>query len=141
MHEFELIHSVDRLTLARELNREAERTGKIQRVLLQFNLGAESTKAGAGESAAPALLEGCLGLPNLEVRGLMSLPPFEPDAQAMRPYHRRLRDLREQLRARFSLAPDHFNWLSMGMSHDFEIAIEEGATHVRIGTALFGARV
>jgi len=141
VREFELIHSVDRLGLARELNREAARAGKIQRVLLQINLGGESTKAGASETEAPSLLEACLGMANLEVRGLMSLPPFEEDVEAMRPYHRRLREIRDQLRCQYSLAPDRFAWLSMGMSHDFEIAIEEGATHVRIGTALFGTRV
>ena len=141
VREFELVHSVDRLSLARELNREAERAGKTQAVLLQINLGAESTKAGTLPAEAPALLEACLALDHLEVRGLMSLPPFEPDAETMRPYHRQLRELRERLRSRFSLTSGTFNALSMGMSHDFEIAIEEGATLVRIGTALFGSRV
>lgn len=130
---FDLIHSVDRLSLARELDKEARKIGKIQPVLLQVNVGAESSKAGVAPGELSALWQAVAALENLRVEGLMSLPPFCENTQDSRPYHRALCEL---LRAT-SLPGGQ---LSMGMSHDFEIAIEEGATLVRVGTALFGAR-
>ena len=128
---FELIHSVDRFSLARELDKEARKIGKVQRVLLQVNIGSEGSKAGIAPAGLGALFEAVSGLENLKVEGLMSLPPFLEDLEAMRAFHRQLRELGETL---------ELLTLSMGMSHDFEVAIEEGATHIRLGTALFGAR-
>ncbi|RYG57032.1 YggS family pyridoxal phosphate-dependent enzyme, partial [bacterium] len=133
---FDLIHSLDRLSLAKELDKEARKLGKIQRVLIQVNVGHEDSKAGADPEAVPQLLEACSAFSNLQVEGLMSLPPYNDDAEQTRPYHRHLRELRETLMSSKHPLPI----LSMGMSRDFEIAIEEGATHVRIGTALFGTR-
>jgi hypothetical protein len=134
---FELIHSVDDLELARELDRRAAARGIVQPVLVQVNLSAEATKSGAGEEAALPLLEAAAGLRNLSVRGLMTLPPPCADAEESRPWFARLRDLRDRAATRLGLRlPD----LSMGMSDDFEVAVEEGATLVRVGRALFGGR-
>ena len=129
---FELIHSLDRMSLAKELNKEARKIGKIQRVLIQVNVGDEESKGGVSPDELGALLGKIRGLENLSVEGLMSLPPYDEDAQKMRPFHRRLRELSVHL----GVGPE----LSMGMSRDFEVAIEEGATKIRIGAALFGAR-
>lgn len=129
---FELIHSVDRMSLAKELNKEARKIGKVQRVLIQVNVGDEESKGGVAVGKLEALYGKISALENLTVEGLMSLPPYDEDAQKMRPYHRKLRELGES----FNIGPE----LSMGMSRDFEVAIEEGATKIRIGTALFGAR-
>ena len=128
---FELIHSVDRESLARELDKEARKLGKIQRVLLQVNVGGEDSKAGVAPLELGALYTQISRFENLKVEGLMSLPPFCESLEAMRPFHRKLRELGADL---------GLKTLSMGMSHDFEVAIEEGATHIRLGTALFGAR-
>jgi pyridoxal phosphate enzyme (YggS family) len=128
---FDLIHSVDRASLARELDKEARKIGKTQRVLLQVNVGDEASKAGVSIQNFQSLVDETANLPNLVVEGLMSLPPFFEDAELMRPFHRKLRELGE----RFPIPI-----LSMGMSGDFEVAIEEGATHIRVGTALFGSR-
>lgn len=128
---FELIHSVDRLSLARELDKEARKIGKLQRVLLQVNVGGEDSKAGVAPEELSALFAETSRFENLKIEGLMSLPPFLEDLERVRPFHRKLRELGENL---------GLKTLSMGMSHDFEVAIEEGATLVRLGTALFGAR-
>lgn len=133
---FDLIHSVDRLSLARELDKAARNAGKVQRVLLQANLGDEASKAGVAPDELPALLADVAQLPNLRVEGLMSLPPFDPDPEQARPFHRQLRQLRDALARDFR----PLGVLSMGMSRDFGVAIEEGATLVRVGTALFGGR-
>lgn len=133
VRHFALIHSVDRISLAKELDKEAAKIGKIQPVLLQINLGHENSKAGCAPENAAQLLENCRKLKNLEVQGLMSLPPYFPEKEKMRPFHAQLRLLRDGLDANLPI-------LSMGMSNDFEIAIEEGANLVRIGTALFGER-
>jgi pyridoxal phosphate enzyme (YggS family) len=130
---FDLIHSVDRLSLARELDKEARKIGKVQPVLLQVNVGGESSKAGTSPEELPKLWEAVASLQNLRIEGLMSLPPFREVAEESRPYHRALREL-------LLASPLPSGQLSMGMSHDFEIAIEEGATLIRVGTALFGAR-
>ena len=134
-----LIHSVDRLALAEEINRQ---WGKIQQpasILLQVNIGGEQTKSGTDEAGLMALAEACSALPWLRVTGLMTLPPYALDAEDTRPYFRRLRALRDRLAARQlpRVAPVE---LSMGMSHDFAVAIAEGATLVRVGTAIFGQR-
>ncbi len=130
---FDLIHSVDRLSLARELDKEARKIGKIQRVLLQVNVGGEISKAGVAPGELPSLFESVSQRENLKIEGLMSLPPFIEDLGAMRPFHRELRELLASLGGELKT-------LSMGMSADFEVAIEEGATHIRLGTALFGSR-
>lgn len=136
VRHFEFIHSVDRPSLAKELDKEARAINKTQRVLLQINLAGEGSKAGCSPDEAGNLLNLCTQLTNLRVEGLMSLPPFHEAPEKMRPYHRQLRELRDSLAS--GLQP--LASLSMGMSNDFEVAIEEGATMVRVGTALFGAR-
>ncbi len=127
---FDWIHSVDRLELAQELSRRVPH-GRTLSVLLQVNLGEEPQKGGVAPAECKRLCEAVVGLPGLSVRGLMAIPPMAPDAEATRPYFRRLRELRDEL------GLEH---CSMGMSADFEVAIEEGATMVRVGTAIFGER-
>ncbi len=133
---FELIHSLDSLRLAEALDRHGEGEGKVVRCLLEVNLGGEESKSGATEEGASPLLEAASRLAHLRIEGLMSVPPFLPDPQQVRPFFRRLRTLRDKLEGEGFRLPE----LSMGMSHDFEVAIEEGATMVRIGTAIFGPR-
>ncbi|MHB8067066.1 MAG: YggS family pyridoxal phosphate-dependent enzyme [Desulfobaccales bacterium] len=134
---FHLIHSVDRLNLAQALEKAAAQTGKIQEILLQTNLAGEETKSGAPPEAVPELLRETVRLPHLRVMGLMTMPPWLDDPEAVRPYFRGLRELRDRL---LQLAICPLPELSMGMSGDFETAIEEGATLVRVGTAIFGRR-
>ncbi len=134
-----LIHSVDRYSLAQEISTQWAKIGLTADILLQFNLGGEATKSGADESEALELAKRICALPHLRVRGLMALPPYFDDPEEVRPYFRRLRLLGEQLSAA-QLPNLVIEELSMGMSHDFEVAIEEGATLVRVGTAIFGAR-
>jgi hypothetical protein len=134
-----LIHSIDRLSLAREISQQWGKIGETARILLQFNLGAESTKGGADEEEALELAKQISALPNLEIRGLMTLPPYCEDPEDVRPYFRRLRLLGEHIAAA-KLPNISMQELSMGMSHDFQVAIEEGATLVRVGTAIFGER-
>jgi pyridoxal phosphate enzyme (YggS family) len=133
---FDLIHTVDSAELAEELDRHAEKIGKIQRVLVQVKLSEEETKSGIPEQALMPLLENIQGRKHIRVEGLMTMPPFLDDVNVIRPYFTRLRELRDRTAAAGFALPE----LSMGMSHDFEIAIEEGATMVRIGTAIFGER-
>jgi hypothetical protein len=135
---FDWVHGVDREDLARELDRRAGQAGRKLAVLLQVNLSGEAQKGGAAPEAVPGLLAACGALAALEVRGLMTVPAAAEDPEAARPAFARLRALRDALRA----APggDGLVHLSMGMSHDFEVAVEEGATMVRVGTALFGTR-
>lgn len=134
---FELIHSVDSEKLAMIINKEAQKIGKIQRVLIQVKLSEEETKYGIAEEKVEELLKLCMKLESLKVEGLMTIPPYFEAPEDVRPYFRKLRQLRDSLVDKgYPL-----NELSMGMSHDFEIAIEEGATMVRIGTALFGQRI
>lgn len=128
---FDWIHSVDRLELARELSRRAHGAERTLDVLLQVNLGDEPQKGGVAPAEVKGLQEAMAGLPGLRVRGLMAIPPVTESPERTRPYFRRLRELRDEL------GLEH---LSMGMSADFEVAIEEGATMVRVGTAIFGAR-
>lgn len=134
-----MIHSVDRLSLAREIDRQ---WGKIERtadVLLQVNLGGEESKSGASDEEAKELVAKLAGLDHLRVRGLMTLPPYCDDPEAVRPFFRRLRELAGEIDA-LGLPGVAMNELSMGMSHDFAVAVEEGATLVRVGTSIFGAR-
>ncbi|APG27848.1 YggS family pyridoxal phosphate enzyme [Syntrophotalea acetylenivorans] len=134
-----LIHSVDRLSLAREINRQWAKVDQVANILIQLNLGAEASKSGAGEAELEQLLRQVAELPNLHIRGLMALPPYLDDPEEVRPYFRQLRQLSEAMKAR-QIPGIELQELSMGMSHDFEVAIEEGATLVRVGSAIFGTR-
>ena len=128
---FDWIHSVDREDLARELDRRAHQHERRVKVLVQVNIGEEPQKGGVHPAELTCLLDAMRALPNLDVRGLMCIPPVEEAAEASRPWFKRLRDLRDVAKL------EH---CSMGMSGDFEVAIEEGATMVRVGTAIFGPR-
>lgn len=135
------VDSVDSLRLAERLNASAQQVGKRLAVLIEINVGGEAAKSGvAAESEdLQELLQGAVKLEHLEFRGLMTVPPFTEDPQQARPYFRKLRELRDQIAAR-RLPGVGMQVLSMGMSHDFEVAIEEGSTCVRVGTAIFGER-
>jgi hypothetical protein len=135
---FDVIHSVDRSPLAEELSRRAVAAGRRIEVCLQVDLAGELQKGGAPPEAVADLLDLCAALPGLAVVGLMTVPPLQTDPEASRPYFACLRRLRDRLRERASGAG--LRELSMGMSADLEPAVEEGATWVRVGTALFGAR-
>ncbi len=134
-----LIHSVDRLSLAQEIDRQWGKAGQTANILVQVNLSQEASKSGATEEEAESLVRAIAALPHLRVKGLMTLPPYCPDLEEVRPYFRQLRQLAKQIAA-CQLPNVTMDELSMGMSHDFRIAIEEGATLVRVGTAIFGAR-
>ena len=137
---FDLIHSVDSKELALRLNRLCGEEGRSSLpVLIQVDLGGEETKAGASESELPSVFERIAACEHLRLNGLMTLPPFFEDASLVRPFFRRLRELRDHYKAQGAFG-DSRGELSMGMSHDFELAIEEGATMVRVGTAIFGER-
>lgn len=138
---FDVIHSLDSLDLARRLDRLCHEEGREKlRVLIQVDLGQEETKSGIDESELTHLVEGLGPLSRLELTGLMTLPPFFDDPEQSRPFFRRLRELRDELRARGAFG-DRMGELSMGMTNDFEVAIKEGSTMVRVGTAIFGERV
>ena len=134
---FEMVQSVDSLALALEINKRAEAAAKRMPVLLEVNVAGEASKFGYKPEQMLAELKEINALPRLELHGFMAIPPFTPVPEKARPYFRRLRELKEQSEAVLGASLSH---LSMGMSGDFEIAIEEGATIVRVGTALFGER-
>ncbi|ULA69437.1 MAG: putative enzyme [Nitrospira sp.] len=136
---FETIHSVDSLWLAEEINRQAKTIGMRQRVLLEVNLGGESSKGGFAPPELAAALPALSAFEQLDIRGLMAIPPPMPTAEDARPYFRQLRQLAQALTAQ-GCRNINMQELSMGMSHDYAVAIEEGATYVRVGTAIFGAR-
>lgn len=133
---FGLIHSLDSIELANELNRQAEKMGKIQDVLVEVKLAAEEAKHGVSKERLIELLKSASSLKNLNIKGLMTIPTFFTNPEDARPSFRELRGLRDKASALGFNLPE----LSMGMSHDFEVAIEEGATMVRIGTAIFRGR-
>ncbi len=133
---FDLIHSVDSVALSAELDKQAGKTGKVQDILVQVKLSGEAAKHGIPENDLTGLLDAVMQMNNLRLRGLMTMPPFSADPEGARPYFRKLREIAEALVQKGFPA----NELSMGMSNDFEIAIEEGATLVRVGTAIFGER-
>jgi len=135
---FQMIQSVDRLSLAQEINKRAVEAGKTMPVLLEVNLAGEASKSGYAPKQLLAEVTEINALPRLEIHGLMTVPPWTPDAETSRPHFRKLRELKEECEQKLGAPLPH---LSMGMSGDFEVAIEEGATMVRIGTALFGPRV
>ncbi|HEX7956507.1 MAG TPA: alanine racemase, partial [Pyrinomonadaceae bacterium] len=133
-------HSVDSAALAGRLERLCAEEGRARLdVLVQVDLAGEATKSGAPEGELPELFESLKSCERVRCRGLMILPPFLEDAERVRPYFKRLRELRDRLRAGGAFG-EGAGELSMGMSHDFEVAVEEGATLVRVGTALFGER-
>ncbi|HUA38664.1 MAG TPA: YggS family pyridoxal phosphate-dependent enzyme [Candidatus Sulfopaludibacter sp.] len=134
---FGMIQSVDNLVLAQEINRRAEQAGRTMPILLEVNVAAEASKFGYQPEKLLSELEILNQLPRLEIQGLMTVPPYVTDPQKARPHFRRLAALKIQCEQKLGVALPH---LSMGMSGDFEAAIEEGATLVRIGTALFGPR-
>jgi PLP dependent protein len=137
---FSGVDSVDSLHLAEKLKATAKFAKRLP-VMIEINVGGEAAKSGVapGSPELEALLTAAPRLQNLEFRGLMSIPPFTEDPEAARPYFRTLRELRDQIAAR-KLPTVGVDVLSMGMSHDFEVAIEEGSTCVRVGTAIFGPR-
>jgi len=134
-----MIHSVDRLSLAREIDKQWAKLERPVEILIQVNLGREESKAGADEEELEGLVRKIAALPRLRIRGLMTLPPYLDDPEEVRPYFRRLRRLSDHVAA-LNLPAVEMAELSMGMSHDFEVAVEEGATLVRVGTAIFGER-
>ncbi len=141
---FSWVHSLDRLKLARRLDRFAGEVGKTLNVLLECNVSGEASKFGYSvwdEAQWPAFFQEIveiIALPNLKIRGLMTMPPWNPDPEFSRPYFQRLRQLQTKLKTQFPNID--WNELSMGMSNDFSVAIEEGATFVRVGTAIVGSR-
>ena len=135
---FDVVQTVDRPKLARALDRHAREQGKTLGVLLQVNLAREPQKSGCSPEEAPALAQEVARLPGLELMGLMTMPPFFDDPERARPYFARLRRLARDLQA--DLPPGAMAELSMGMSGDYAAAIAEGATLVRVGTAIFGSR-
>jgi pyridoxal phosphate enzyme (YggS family) len=134
---FELFHGIDSLLLAQEMERIAGEEGMRPRILLEVNVAGEASKHGFSPEALRRDLEAALSLGRLTIEGLMTLPPLSPEAEASRQYFVALRELRDRLEAEFDV---RLPQLSMGMSGDFSIAIEEGATLVRVGTAIFGER-
>jgi hypothetical protein len=137
VHLFEMVESVDSLALARELDHRADQAGRRLPVLLEVNVAGESSKFGYRPESLLAELDQLNGLPHLEIHGLMTVAPWTPEPEKVRPVFRRLRDLKAQCDQQLGAPLPH---LSMGMTGDFEVAIEQGATIIRIGTALFGPR-
>ena len=136
---FDMIHSVNRLSLAEEINRRAAVAGMLCRVLIEFNLGGEESKSGAPPEEAPALIRSVAAMPNLSIQGLMTMAPWYEDPEKARPCFAGLRALRDRIAAE-NIPNVAMRELSMGMTDDFEVAVEEGATIVRIGRAIFGER-
>ncbi|MGD9133636.1 MAG: YggS family pyridoxal phosphate-dependent enzyme [Desulfobacterales bacterium] len=136
---FDLIHSVDSLKLARELDKQAAKVDKVQHILVQVNISGEDTKSGISADEAPGLIAEISQLKNIAVKGLMTMPPYFYQPEKVRPFFAALRELRDRIKAQ-SLPHVSMDELSMGMTGDFEVAIKEGATLVRIGTAIFGER-
>jgi pyridoxal phosphate enzyme (YggS family) len=134
---FELFHGVDSLDLARAMDRIAAEVGLFPRVLLEVNVAGEASKFGLSPDALDRDLDALLALPRLQIEGFMTIAPYADDPGESRPHFRALRELRDTIAARTDLP---FGTLSMGMSGDFEVAVEEGATIVRVGTAIFGGR-
>jgi pyridoxal phosphate enzyme (YggS family) len=133
---FDMIHSIDSLPLAQELNRRAEQVGQVTKVMIEVNISGEATKFGTDEEKVFSIVRGILNLSRLSLEGLMTMPPYFDLPEMSRPYYIQLRGLKEKMVREGILLKE----LSMGMSNDFEVAIEEGATYVRVGTAIFGER-
>ncbi len=137
---FDLIETVDSIDLAREIDRRAAEAGKVLPVFVEINSGEEDQKFGVRPAGAEALVRAIAGLPNVRVRGLMTMGPFEGDPEDSRPYFRVTRELFEALEAA-AVPGVEMRWLSMGMTNSYRVAIEEGANMVRIGTRIFGPRI
>jgi pyridoxal phosphate enzyme (YggS family) len=135
---FSMIETIDSQALAKELDRLALQAGKTLEVLIQINEAGEAGKSGLAPGQVPPLLSESKNWKGLRLRGLMTIPPYDPDPEKSRPWYRSLRQWQEKWRRQFPGI--ELNGLSMGMSHDFETAIEEGATIIRVGTAIFGQR-
>jgi len=133
---FDMIHSIDSVTLVEELNRRAEQVGQVAKVMIEVNISGEATKFGTDEEKVFSIVRRILNLSHLSLEGLMTMPPYFDLPEMSRPYYTKLRELKEKM-VREGIPMKE---LSMGMSNDFEIAIEEGATYVRVGTAIFGER-
>ena len=136
----DVIETIDRPKIVRSLHKHLENANRQLDVLVQVNLGGESQKSGIPPQNVESLVTFMQDYPRLRLRGLMTMPPFTPDPELTRPYFRTLRALAEQLNTKGLLGNQGRVELSMGMSHDYQVAIEEGATLIRIGTAIFGAR-
>lgn len=136
---FDMVHSVDSLALAGTIHGEALKRGAVMPILLQVNVSGEESKFGAAPGELEGLLSGISRLSGVRVRGLMTIPPYNPDPEASRRHFARLREVRDRL-AGLNIENVSLDELSMGMSNDFAIAVEEGATLVRVGTAIFGER-
>ncbi|WP_300668130.1 YggS family pyridoxal phosphate-dependent enzyme [Desulfoluna sp.] len=136
---FALIHSVDSLKLAKEIDKQAAKLGIVQAILIQVNTSGEESKSGTTSEEAIEMVREVAALENVAIKGLMTMPAFFDDPEGARPYFRQLRLIKERIEA-LAIPGVEMKELSMGMSGDFEVAIEEGATLVRVGTAIFGAR-
>ena len=139
VRQFDLIHSVDSLRLAREINKAAEKFGKVQNILVQVNLAREDTKSGVYREDLDELLMAVDALPCVRLQGFMCIAPNYEDVEECRPLFRAMYELFQQAKQREPRTAD-IRYLSMGMTHDYGIAVEEGANLVRVGTAIFGAR-
>ena len=137
--QFDVIHSIDSADLVRKIDAAAAALGRTVMLLAQADLAGEATKHGAREDELPSIFQAAAGCAAVKMSGLMIIPPAVDDPENVRSWFRKLRDVRDRLVAQ-GIDPGQLTELSMGMSHDYEIAIEEGATMVRVGTAIFGAR-
>ncbi len=136
---FDMIHSVDNLELAKEIDKQAAKIGKIQNVLIEVSIAGEAQKAGVGLDRTVDLVKEAAKFKNIAIQGIMTVPPLLDDPEAVRPYFREMRALADGIRKE-NTPNVNMKELSMGMSGDFEVAVEEGATMVRVGTAIFGKR-
>jgi len=136
---FDMIHSVDNLELAKELDKQAAKIGKIQNVLIEVSIAGEANKAGVSVAEVIGLVKDAANLKNISIKGLMTIPPFLDNPEEVRPYFRALRELATRI-AHERISNVSMQELSMGMSGDFDVAVEEGATMVRVGSAIFGER-
>lgn len=137
---FDYIHTIDRLKIAKTIAKHAANIGKVQKVLIQVNVGLEEQKSGVVPEQAEELLQAIQSLPSLEICGLMTIPPYGRKAEESRPYFKALAELGQRLHQDGLIAQNGPLELSMGMSSDYKVAIEEGATMIRVGTAIFGVR-
>ena len=136
---FDLIHTVDKVKLAKEISKQAAKIDKTQNILIQINIAEEETKSGAQATEVKDLVRQVSNLPNIKIKGLMCMPPFFDDPELARPYFCQVKQLQQEIAA-LDLPGVGMEHLSMGMSNDFTVAVEEGATLVRVGTAIFGGR-
>jgi pyridoxal phosphate enzyme (YggS family) len=138
MGKVDLIHSLDRWSLAEELNRRSTEAGLLSRVLIQVNISGEETKSGLSRNELVDFVKSAASLPGLQIQGLMTMAPYAVNPEAARPVFKELRLTAEHIRSKFPRVQMEF--LSMGMSNDYTVAVEEGANIIRVGTAIFGTR-